>query len=48
MSDAVANFPEVGDKAPDGKVVNKSGTVLRLSQLWSDSPLVLVFSRHKG
>ncbi len=48
MATATKNDAQVGDLAPDGKLVNKSGATVNISDLWKDSPLVLVFVRHKG
>jgi peroxiredoxin len=37
-----------GDPAPDATVEGEGGARLRLSELWSRGPLVLVFLRHFG
>lgn len=37
-----------GDRAPDIIVQDTAGTSLRLSALWRDRVLVLVFLRHFG
>jgi|GEM_PF-2083654 len=39
---------KVGDFAPDGKLVTKSGTTLQIADLWKNGPVVLHFTRHKG
>ncbi len=40
--------PEVGERAPDAEVSALDGTQVRLSSLWADGPLALVFLRHYG
>ncbi|HJU12688.1 MAG TPA: hypothetical protein VJ728_17520 [Candidatus Binataceae bacterium] len=37
-----------GELAPDMLVHDSTGGALRISELWRDSPLVLVFLRHFG
>jgi peroxiredoxin len=46
MSDMVKL--KVGDKAPDATVQGKAGGTIRLSALWQDGPVALVFMRHFG
>ena len=38
----------VGNKAPNARVIDKDGNAFKLSDLWEEKPLVLVFTRHKG
>ena len=38
----------VGDAAPDVTLADGSGTPVRLSDLWRERPLLLVFLRHYG
>lgn len=45
---AVSSKPAVGDQAPDIEAPDETGTSIRLSHLWRDRPLVLVFLRHLG
>jgi hypothetical protein len=40
--------PEVGERAPDAEVLALDGTPTRISALWADKPLALVFLRHYG
>ena len=40
--------PQVGERAPDAEVFALDGTEVRLSALWADQPLALVFLRHYG
>jgi peroxiredoxin len=37
-----------GDKAPDAVLRDAASTEVRLSELWREHPLVLVFLRHFG
>lgn len=37
-----------GDKAPDFELEDTSKTLIRLSDLWSDKPVLLIFWRHTG
>jgi peroxiredoxin len=37
-----------GDKAPDAVLQNAASIWVRLSELWREHPLVLVFLRHFG
>lgn len=37
-----------GRPAPDVPLQDARGAAIRLSQLWRDQPLVLVFLRHFG
>lgn len=37
-----------GDAAPDATVLDENGREVRLSSLWQDGPVVLVFLRHFG
>ena len=39
---------EVGMQAPDLTLLAEDGREVRLSELWSDAPLVLLFLRHFG
>jgi peroxiredoxin len=39
---------KAGDRAPDLAVEDSSGATLRLSDLWRERVLVLVFLRHFG
>jgi peroxiredoxin len=39
---------KAGDHAPDVAVQDATGASLRLSELWRDGFLVLVFLRHFG
>jgi len=38
----------VGDKAPDASLTNSAGEAVRLSDMWADKPVVVVFLRHFG
>jgi peroxiredoxin len=38
----------LGDKAPDVVLSDSNGDEVRLSSLWRERPLVLVFLRHFG
>ncbi len=38
----------VGDLAPDLALPDAGGRLLRLSSLWENAPLALVFIRHYG
>lgn len=40
--------PEVGDAAPDALLVDVDGHETRLSRLWTERPIVLVFLRYFG
>ena len=40
--------PQVGEKAPDIKLLRADGGEFTLSQLWQNGPAVLVFLRHLG
>lgn len=40
--------PVVGDTAPDVKLHDDTGQLVRLSALWQEHPLVLLFVRHFG
>jgi hypothetical protein len=40
--------PKVGDRAPDALVEAMDGSLVPLSTMWSEGPLVLVFLRHYG
>jgi hypothetical protein len=40
--------PEVDERAPDAAVFALDGTPTRLSSLWVDKPVALVFLRHYG
>jgi peroxiredoxin len=40
--------PEVGDAAPDAILADLDGREVRLSSLWSERPVVLVFLRYFG
>lgn len=37
-----------GSPAPDAPVENAHGEAVRLSELWRESPLIIVFLRHLG
>jgi peroxiredoxin len=39
---------KVGSPAPDLVVQDAAGPTLRLSELWADHTLILVFLRHFG
>lgn len=40
----LGNAPTTGNKAPDSELINaESGEVVRLSELWSEKPVVLIF-----
>ena len=38
----------VGDAAPDLVIADAAGVAVRLSELWRERPLLLVFLRHYG
>jgi peroxiredoxin len=38
----------VGEPAPDATLLGADEAPLRLSELWSEGPLVLIFLRHFG
>ena len=40
--------PDVGDRAPDALLADLNGRDVRLSSLWRERPLVLVFLRYFG
>ena len=40
--------PGVGDAAPDVELREDTGQVIRLSALWQERPLALLFVRHFG
>jgi peroxiredoxin len=40
--------PDVGDRAPDALLLDLDGREVRLSSLWRERPLVLVFLRYFG
>jgi peroxiredoxin len=40
--------PAVGDPAPDLELPDDAGAPVRLSTLWRERPLVLLFGRHLG
>ena len=40
--------PEVGDVAPDGRLLDPEGRDVRLSATWTDQPAVVVFLRYFG
>lgn len=44
----VGSLLSVGDNAPDAVLPDESGVERQLSELWSDSPLLLMFWRHFG
>ena len=49
MRAAISNrFSTKGDKAPDAVLRDAASTEVRLSELWREHPLVLVFLRHFG
>jgi peroxiredoxin len=37
-----------GDKAPDMRLVDMSGSTLHLRDVWANSPAIIVFLRHAG
>ena len=37
-----------GDKAPDFELENSSNNLIKLSDLWSEKPMLLIFWRHTG
>ncbi len=39
---------EAGGSAPEAALESKAGERVRLSDLWGEGPLVLVFLRHLG
>lgn len=41
-------IPGVGDMAPDVELLDHTGQLLRLSSLWHERPLALLFVRHFG
>jgi peroxiredoxin len=41
-------YPRVGDPAPDAALVDSEDSAVRISTLWREKPLVLVFLRHLG
>lgn len=45
---ALPEKPAVGDVAPDLELPDETGKLVRLSQLWAERPLVLLFVRHLG
>jgi len=40
--------PGVGDSAPDVELRDDSGQLIRLSAVWKERPLALLFVRHFG
>jgi peroxiredoxin len=40
--------PAVGSVAPDVELPDAAGQLVRLSSLWREHPLVLLFVRHFG
>ena len=40
--------PAVGDPAPDLELQDATARSVRLSSLWAERPLVLLFVRHLG
>lgn len=40
--------PEVGDAAPDLELRDNTSPLVRLSTLWRERPLALLFVRHFG
>jgi peroxiredoxin len=40
--------PQVGDPAPDATLLDEGERPLRLSELWREAPLLLIFLRHFG
>lgn len=40
--------PQIGDPAPDLELRDSSGTSVRLRDLWTDRPALLLFWRHYG
>ena len=45
---SVAEAPAVGASAPDAEALLSDGNPARLSGLWRDGPVALVFLRHFG
>jgi peroxiredoxin len=44
-----SNMPlQVGDKAPDFELETSNNKLVKISDLWKDQPLLLVFWRHTG
>ncbi|MGH2711415.1 MAG: hypothetical protein ACRDH9_09460 [Actinomycetota bacterium] len=39
---------EVGDRAPDPKVLDTAGREIPLSRSWEERPAILAFLRHFG
>ena len=39
---------QVGDQAPDFKLPDASGEILKLSDFWAESPALILFWRHYG
>ncbi len=39
---------QIGSPAPDATLLGEGDRAVRLSELWSRQPLVLVFLRHFG
>ncbi|HEY0442833.1 MAG TPA: peroxiredoxin-like family protein [Candidatus Limnocylindrales bacterium] len=40
--------PQIGDPAPDATLPDRDGTATKLSTLWGEKPLLLLFWRHFG
>jgi hypothetical protein len=40
--------PEVGDPAPEARMLDSSGAEVELSSLWREQPVVLVLLRYFG
>jgi hypothetical protein len=40
--------PTVGERAPDAEVFSVDGALVRLTGLWAEQPVALVFLRHYG
>ena len=40
------SVPQVGQPAPDAELVDVDGAVVKLSTLWAERPVVLIFLRH--
>jgi hypothetical protein len=48
MSEGSGGALEVGRPVPDARLLGEGDRELRLSELWREGPLVLLFLRHFG
>lgn len=39
---------QVGDQAPNGTAVSRTGDLIELETLWGEGPTLLTFLRHFG